>query len=104
MIKIGLSSLKQSLASQTGFLLITTVTGYAFAYLYLLVMGRLLGPETFGILGALFSIFYIACLIGQALREAITTNVAEVRTKSSKNSQKVLIIFTISDISVLVIE
>ncbi len=81
MVKQHLSSLKQSLASQAGFLLIATVTGYAFAYLYLIIMGRFLGPEIFGILGALFAIFYIACLIGQALREAIATNVAEIKAK-----------------------
>ena len=86
MVKPDFSSLKQSFASQTGFLFITTGTGYAFAYLYLLVMGRFLGPETFGILGALFAIFYIACLVGQALREAIATNVAEVKAKSGESA------------------
>ena len=77
--------IKQSLTSQTGFLLTTTVTGYTFGYLYLVFMGRLLGPETFGILGALFAIFYIACLVGQALRGAIATNVAEIKVKAGES-------------------
>ena len=82
--KINLASLRQALASDTGFLLITTVSGYGFAYFYLLIMGRFLGPEAFGILGALFAIFYIACLVGQALREAIATKVAEIRVKAGE--------------------
>ena len=57
MIKPGLSSLKESFASATGFLLVTTVTGSAFAYLFMLVIGRFLGLEAFGILGALFAFF-----------------------------------------------
>ncbi len=81
MVKSFNKLFKQSLASQTGFLLATTVTGYTFGYLYLVSMGRLLGPVAFGILGALFAIFYIACLVGQALRGAIATNVAEIKAK-----------------------
>ncbi len=84
MVKLALPSLKQSLASPTIFLLVTTVTGYTFAYLYLIAMGRVLGPETFGILGALFAIFYIACLIGQALREAIARNIAEIKANAGE--------------------
>jgi len=47
-------------------------------------MGRSLGPEAFGILGALFAIFYIACLVGQALKGAIATRVAEVRAQAGE--------------------
>ncbi|MFC1990727.1 oligosaccharide flippase family protein [Chloroflexota bacterium] len=81
MVKIDIPSIKQTLASDTGFLLVTTGTGYGFSYLYLLIMGRFLGPEAFGILGALFAIFYIAALVGQALRQAIATNIAAIRAK-----------------------
>lgn len=84
MEKLRSSYLMKLMISQEGFLLVATVTGYAFAYLYLLIMGRVLGPEDFGILGALFAIFYIACLIGQALREAIATKVAEVKAKDGE--------------------
>ncbi|MDP2916656.1 MAG: oligosaccharide flippase family protein [Dehalococcoidia bacterium] len=78
---IRLSYLKKGLISQSGFLILATGTGYAFSYLYLLAMGRLLGPETYGILGALFAIFYSTCLIGQAMMEAIATNIAAVKVK-----------------------
>jgi len=60
----------------TGFLFAGTAIGYVFSYLYLLAMGRMLGPETYGILGALFAIFYSVCLIGQAMMEVIATNIA----------------------------
>ena len=75
---------RQTLTSDTGFLLITTVSGYSFTYLYLLLMGRFLGPEAFGTLGAMFAIFYIACMVGQSLREAIAANIAEIKAKADE--------------------
>lgn len=60
-------------------LLATMIIGYIFSYLYLMIMGRILGPVTFGILGALFSIFYITSLFGQTLMETIAINVAKVK-------------------------
>lgn len=47
-------------------------------------MGRALGPEVFGILGSLVAMFYIACLVGQALREAIACNVAEIKARDGE--------------------
>jgi len=84
MVKLRLSSLKGGFASQTGFLVVATVTGYTFSYLYLVFMSRALGPEVFGILGSLVAIFYIACLVGQALREAIARNVAEIKARDEE--------------------
>ena len=84
--RFNLPSLIRSLPPDAAFLLIATGSGYAFSYLYLLVMGRFLGPEAFGILGALFAIFYSVCLIGQALMEAIATNVAEIKAKSGEST------------------
>ncbi len=84
MTRLRLGSVKQGFASQTGFLLIATTTGYAFGYLYLVLMGRALGPEVFGILGSLVGIFYIACLVGQALREATARSLAEIKAKAGE--------------------
>jgi len=84
MRKLRLGSLKQEFASQTGFLLIATTTGYAFGYLYLVLMGRALGPEVFGVLGSLVAIFYIACLVGQALREATASSLAKIKAKAGE--------------------
>jgi len=76
--------MKDSFVSQTGFLLVASLIGYVFGYLYLVFMGRTLTPEDFGIFGALVAIFYIAGLVGQALREAIARSVAEQKTKSGE--------------------
>ena len=84
MARINIPALKRNLKSDTGFLLTATITGHAFSYLYLISMGRVLGPETFGILGALFAIFLITCLFGQAMMQAIATNIAEVKAKAGE--------------------
>ena len=80
---IGLRAgrLRSLASSPTGFLVIATSLGYAFGYLYLVFMGRALGPQAFGVLGSLVAIFYIASLVGQALREAIAGNLAEKRAR-----------------------
>ena len=101
MTRFNFPSLIRSLAPDTVFLLIATGSGYAFSYLYLLVMGRLLGPETFGILGALFAIFYSVCLIGQALMEAIATNVAEIKARSGEAAAVSFFIKLITKLSII---
>lgn len=78
-VSAQVGKLRSLLVSPTGFLVTTTSLGYAFGYLYLVFMGRALGPQAFGVLGSLVAIFYIACLVGQALREAIASNLAEKR-------------------------
>ena len=75
---------KQNFRFQMGILLVTMALGYAFSYFYLLAMGRALGPVVFGILGALFSIFYITSLFGQTLMEMIATNIAEIKAKAGE--------------------
>ncbi len=81
---LSLSLIRQNITSDTGILLLMTVSGYGFTYLYLLLMGRFLGPELFGIFGAMFAIFYISCLIGQSLREAIAVNIAGIKAKADE--------------------
>lgn len=81
-----LTRFRKLIVSPEGFLLVATVIGYAFAYSYLLIMGRMLGPEDFGRLGALFAIFYIAALVGQALREVVATQFAEVRARERESA------------------
>jgi O-antigen/teichoic acid export membrane protein len=60
-------------------MVIANFIGSVFGYIYLLIMARILSPDTFGVFGALFSVFYITCLAGQALREAIAVRIAETR-------------------------
>src|SRR4030042_1979105 len=83
-LQLRLVLVRDSLISQTGFLFIATLIGYVFGYLYLVLMGRALSPEQFGVFGALTAIFYIACLVGQALRQAIARHVAEIKAKAGE--------------------
>jgi len=99
--RFNFPSLIRSLPPDAAFLLIATGSGYAFSYLYLLVMGRFLGPEAFGILGALFAIFYSVCLIGQALMEAIATNVAEIKARSGESAAVSFFIKLITKLSII---
>lgn len=82
--KFRINSLKEGITSQTGFLVLASTIGYICGYLYVVCMGRALGPEVFGILGSLVAIFYIACLVSQALTEAIASNVAEIKAREGK--------------------
>jgi O-antigen/teichoic acid export membrane protein len=76
-----LTWLRKTAASEAGFLLLTVAAGFVFSYIYQIMMGRLLGPEDFGSLGALYAIFLITGLFGQALMQAIATNVAEIKAR-----------------------
>lgn len=85
-VNLRLSLVRDSFVSQTGFLLIASLIGYIFGYLYLIFMGRTLSQENFGIFGALVAIFYIAGLLGQALREAIARRIAEIKARASESA------------------
>lgn len=86
MLRLARTLLAKDLNFQIGFLFISSVTGYALTYIYLVAMGRMLGPEVFGILSALHAIFYITCVVGQALRQTIATIVAEVKVKQGEKA------------------
>lgn len=61
-------------------------TGNVFGYLYLIFAGRALTPELFAGFGALYGIFYIFCLAGDALRITIATNVAALKGKFGESA------------------
>lgn len=84
MLRLQLSFLRSDFIYRIGFLLIATIVGNVFSYIYLILMGRALGPETFGIFGALFGIFYIVSLTGDALRIVIASQVATIRAEGSE--------------------
>jgi len=77
---------RENVVSPTFFLLVASMMGYGFGYLYLILMGRMLGPDLSGIVGSLVAIFYVACLVGQGLREAIATNVAEIKSRQGEGA------------------
>jgi len=61
-----------------------------FNYLYHLFMGRMLGPEDYGILGSLFAIIYIASFSTQTFNLVIAKQVAEFNGKNQLGKVKSL--------------
>lgn len=61
----------------------TTLAG-ALNYLYQIYMGRVLGPEEYGIFGALFAMFYMIGIIAQTLGTSVTSFVSRL-TGEGKN-------------------
>jgi O-antigen/teichoic acid export membrane protein len=76
-----LFSLRKTAFSEAGFLLGAMAAGFVFSYIYQIMMGRLLGPEDFGSLGALYAVFLITGLFGQALMQAIATGIAAIKVR-----------------------
>jgi O-antigen/teichoic acid export membrane protein len=60
--------------------------GNLLSYLYLLFVGRTLGTQTYGVFGALLGIFYIFCLIGDAVRIIIANNIASLKGKLGESA------------------
>lgn len=54
----GESFLKDELARNSAVMSAATTVAGGFNYLYQVYMGRVMGPEEYGIFGALFAIFY----------------------------------------------
>ena len=56
----------------------STLAG-ALSYLYQVYMGRALGPEDYGVFGALFAIFYMIAVISQTLGTTATSFVSRFK-------------------------
>jgi O-antigen/teichoic acid export membrane protein len=59
--------LKDRLARQSGVMFIATTVAGVLSYIYQVYMGRALGPEQYGVFGALFAIFYMIMVTSQTL-------------------------------------
>jgi len=68
-------------------IVVLTATGIgSFAtYLYQVVMARRLGPAEFGAFGALFAIFYIASVTGNALQASVAETVAHSKARDGRD-------------------
>lgn len=68
---------KDELTRGGGILLIGSLIGGVFSYIYQAYMGRMLGPEEYGIFGAMFAIFYMISVISQTLSISTTRFVSK---------------------------
>lgn len=60
-----------------GIMALATVVAGSFNYTYQVFMGRALGPEQFGIFGALFAVFYLVNVLGRGIRFCASRFAAE---------------------------
>ncbi len=63
-----------------------------FNYLYQLYMGRALGPEKYGVLGALFSIVYIVGVVSSSITYTVSRFVTEYRAKEEYGKIKSILL------------
>jgi O-antigen/teichoic acid export membrane protein len=59
--------LKDELARHSSVMFAATILAGALSYIYQVYMGKVLGPEEYGVFGALFAIFYMIGVIAQTL-------------------------------------
>lgn len=64
------------LARNSSVMLIASILAGALSYFYQVYMGRTLGPEDYGVFGALFAIFYMIGVISQTLSTSATNFVS----------------------------
>ena len=90
---------KDELANSGFIIFIASIIAGFFNYVYQIYMGRSLGPEEYGVFGALFAIFYIFGVISQTLGTSTTRFVSKFIGEEYKigffikGSLKYLIIF-----------
>lgn len=68
---------KDELAKSGGIIFFASIIAGFFNYLYQIYMGRVLGPEEYGVFGALFAIFYIFGVISSTLGTSTTRFVSK---------------------------
>ena len=77
-IKFSQALLKDELLKHGSVMFIASITANFLNYVYQVYMGRALGPEQYGIFGALFAIFYMIGVISQTLSTAATSFVSKL--------------------------
>jgi O-antigen/teichoic acid export membrane protein len=68
------------------------VLANAMNYLYQLFMGRMLGPEQYGVLGALFSLLYIVMVAANSITSTVSRFVTEFKTNKEYGKIKSLLV------------
>lgn len=82
-------------------LLLGTVIGNISGYAYHVVVGRILGPEKYAIIGALLSIFYILNVPAGVIATILTKYYAKNKAINDLGASKTLLIFSIKIVSIL---
>jgi O-antigen/teichoic acid export membrane protein len=77
-VKFPQGLLKDELLRHGGVMFIASIIANALNYVYQVYMGRALGPEQYGIFGALFAIFYMIGIISQTLSTSATSFVSKL--------------------------
>ena len=85
-------SKKDSLIRDSFILFISTLGVSLAGFFYHFYMGRVLGPEQYSILGALFSLIYIILVPFQVIQTSITNFVARFKAKKQDNKINTLFI------------
>ena len=58
---------------------VASIATHILNYLYQVTMGRMLGPEEYGIFGALFAIFYMSSVVSQTLTTSTTSFISRLK-------------------------
>lgn len=70
---------KDEIIRDGGIIFIASIIIGALSYTYQIYMGRILGPEEYGVLGAFFAIFYMIGIISQTLSTSVTRFISEFK-------------------------
>ena len=77
-IKFSQALLRDELLKHGSVMFIASLVSNFLNYVYLVYMGRALGPERYGVFGALFAIFYMLSVVSQTLSTAATSFVSKL--------------------------
>ena len=71
--------------------LIGSISTSVLNYLYHLFMGRMLGPEEYGVLGSLFALMYITQFASSTIYTTISKFISKLKGKNSYNKIRFLV-------------
>ncbi len=77
-IKFSQALLRDELLKHGSVMFIASLVSNFLNYVYQVYMGRALGPEQYGVFGALFAIFYMLSVVSQTLSTAATSFVSKL--------------------------
>jgi O-antigen/teichoic acid export membrane protein len=91
---------KHAVVRNSMIVLIGSVSGNLLAYIYHLLVGRVLGPAKYGELGALLSMFYILNVPSGVIQTGLTKYFAVLKARNSPGQAKTLYLQSIKTLTV----